>query len=426
MVFFIIAISVALFVLGFEMIIVLGFPSLLLHQAFFPTLPTEVLLQKMIAGMNHSTLMAIPFFVLAAETMASGQIAKRLAGLMRVCIGHYRGGIGNTTVATAMIFGSVSGSSPATVSAIGRLMYPQLRKAGYSDRFSVGLISASAETSLLIPPSITMIIYGWLTGTSITKMFAAGLIIGLVLGLLFALYVYIESRRHDVGRLERVPMRERLGVIGEAAWALGMPAIILGGIYTGMFTATEAASISVIYALFVEAVIYREFSWSKLFDIFESAAVTTCVLFMLIGMGSILSFFLTLFQVPAMMISLIDALGGELFVFLLLVNLGLILAGMFLDPSSAMLILVPALFPTAMALGVDPVHFGMIVTLNIALGMITPPFGLDIFVASSTLNKPVALVIRGIVPFVVVNLVALAAVTGFPVLSTFFPKLLGL
>lgn len=426
MVFLIIAATVLLFLFSFEMIIVLGVPSLLLKQAFFPMLPSEVLMQKMIAGMNHSTLMAIPFFILAAETMASGQIAKRLAGLMRVCIGHYRGGIGNTTVATAMVFGSVSGSSPATVSAIGRLMYPQLRNAGYSDRFTVGLIASSAETSLLIPPSITMIIYGWLTGTSITKMFAAGLVIGLVLGLLFALYVYIESLRHNVGRLERVPMRERLSVIGEAAWALGMPVIILGGIYTGQFTATEAASISVIYALFVEAVIYREFTWKKLFSIFESAAVTSCVVFMLIGMGSILSFFLTLFQVPNMMISLINALGGELVVFLLLVNLGLILAGMFLDPSSAMLILVPTLFPTALALGVDPVHFGMIVTLNIALGMITPPFGLDIFVASSTLGRPVATVIRGVLPFVVVNLIALALVTIFPTLSTFFPKMLGL
>lgn len=426
MVFLIIGVTVLLFLFSFEMIIVLGMPSLLLKQAFFPMLPSEVLMQKMIAGMNHSTLMAIPFFILAAETMASGQIAKRLAGLMRVCIGHYRGGIGNTTVATAMIFGSVSGSSPATVSAIGRLMYPQLRNAGYSDRFTVGLISSSAETSLLIPPSITMIIYGWLTGTSITKMFAAGLVIGLVLGLLFALYVYIESLRHNVGRLERVPMRERLSVIGEAAWALGMPVIILGGIYTGQFTATEAASISVIYALFVEAVIYREFTWKKLFSIFESAAVTSCVVFMLIGMGSILSFFLTLFQVPNMMISLINALGGELVVFLLLVNLGLILAGMFLDPSSAMLILVPTLFPTAVALGVDPVHFGMIVTLNIALGMITPPFGLDIFVASSTLGRPVATVIRGVLPFVAVNLIALAFVTIFPALSTFFPKMLGL
>lgn len=426
MVFLIIAATVLLFLFSFEMIIVLGVPSLLLKQAFFPMLPSEVLMQKMIAGMNHSTLMAIPFFILAAETMASGQIAKRLAGLMRVCIGHYRGGIGNTTVATAMVFGSVSGSSPATVSAIGRLMYPQLRNAGYSDRFTVGLIASSAETSLLIPPSITMIIYGWLTGTSITKMFAAGLVIGLVLGLLFALYVYIESLRHNVGRLERVPMRERLSVIGEAAWALGMPVIILGGIYTGQFTATEAASISVIYALFVEAVIYREFTWKKLFSIFESAAVTSCVVFMLIGMGSILSFFLTLFQVPNMMISLINALGGDLVVFLLLVNLGLILAGMFLDPSSAMLILVPTLFPTALALGVDPVHFGMIVTLNIALGMITPPFGLDIFVASSTLGRPVATVIRGVLPFVVVNLIALALVTIFPTLSTFFPKMLGL
>src|SRR3546814_911744 len=252
----IIGITVVLFAIGFEMLLVLGIPSLLLKLAYFPHMPNEVLLQKMVAGMNHSTLMAIPFFILAAETMVQGQIAPRLTNLVRVFIGHYRGGVGSTTVATAMVFGSVSGSAAATVSAIGRIMYPELRKNGYSERFSIGLIAAGSETALLIPPSITVIIYGWLTGASITKLFAAGLIIGLVLGGLFIGYVVIQSIRHDVGRLERQGLAVRWKALKEASWALGMPVIILGGIYSGMFTATEAAAISVVYALIVEGLVY--------------------------------------------------------------------------------------------------------------------------------------------------------------------------
>lgn len=425
MVFLIIAVTVVLFAVGFEMILVLGIPSLLLKLSHYPHMPNEVLLQKMVAGMNQSTLMAIPFFILAAEIMAQGQIATRLANLVRVCIGHYRGGVGSTTVATAMAFGSVSGSAAATVSAIGRLMYPELRKAGFSERFSIGLIASGSETALLIPPSITMIIFGWLTGSSITSLFAAGLIIGIILGAIFMTYVYIESKLRDVGRLERQTLAVRWAAMKDASWAVGMPLIILGGIYSGFFTATEAASISVVYALFVEGIVYRELTLRQIGEIIEGAAITSCVIFLLIGMGTILSFFLTLFQIPNFIVQVLSQGDGSLLTFLIIVNIIFIIAGMFLDPSSAMLILVPTLYPAAMALGVDPIHFGMIVTMNIALAMITPPFGLDLFVTSSALNKPVALVIRSVVPFIGVNLMVLVLVTAFPKISTFFPRLLG-
>ena len=426
MVYLIICVTVLIFLLGFEMIIVLALPSVLLKQVYFPNMPDLILVQRMIAGMNQSTLLAIPFFILAAETMAGGQIAVRLATLVRVCIGHLRGGVGSTAVASSMLFGSVSGSAAATVAAVGRLLYPELRKVGYSQKFSLGLIASSAETALLIPPSITMIIFGWLSGTSITKLFAAGLIIGLVLGLIFVLYVYLVSRILGVGQLERVGWAARGTAFRGAFWAMGMPVIILGGIYSGVFTATEAASISVAYAFLVEGLVYRNLTWSRLTGIFESAAILSCVIFMLIGMGSILSYFLTLFQVPGMILQVMEYFDRNVLVFLLIVNITFMIAGMFLDPSSAMLILVPPLFPVAAALGVDPVHFGMIVTLNIAIAMITPPFGLDLFVASTTLNKPVIMVIAGVLPFILVNLLVLAAVTLIPELSTFFPAFLGL
>lgn len=426
MVYLIICVTVLIFLLGFEMIIVLALPSVLLKQVYFPNMPDLILVQRMIAGMNQSTLLAIPFFILAAETMAGGQIAARLATLVRVCIGHLRGGVGSTTVASSMLFGSVSGSAAATVAAVGRLLYPELRKVGYSQKFSLGLIASSAETALLIPPSITMIIFGWLSGTSITKLFAAGLIIGLVLGMIFVLYVYLVSRILGVGQLERVGWAARGTAFRGAFWAMGMPVIILGGIYSGVFTATEAASISVAYAFLVEGLVYRNLTWARLTGIFESAAILSCVIFMLIGMGSILSYFLTLFQVPGMVLQLMEYFDRNVLVFLLIVNITFMIAGMFLDPSSAMLILVPPLYPVAVALGVDPVHFGMIVTLNIAIAMITPPFGLDLFVASTTLNKPVIMVIAGVLPFILVNLLVLAAVTLIPELSTFFPAFLGL
>jgi C4-dicarboxylate transporter DctM subunit len=413
MIFVVIGITLVAFVLGLEMMIVLALPSVMLKAWYFPNMPDLILL-------------SIPFFILAAETMARGQIAARLAALVRVCIGHLHGGVAGTTVGSSMLFGAVSGSAAATVAALGRLMYPELRKVGHSERFSLGVIASSAETALLIPPSITLIVYGWLSGTSITKLFASGLVIGLLLGLIFFLYVYLVSRIQGVGRLEREGWGVRGIKLREAGWALGMPAIILGGIYSGTFTATEAASISVAYALAVEGLVYRNLAWKRLFDIFENAAILSCVIFVLIGMGSILSYFLTLFQVPNLVLQVMDLFGRDVLMFLLIVNVSFLIAGMFLDPSSAMLILVPPLFPAAMALGVDPVHFGMIVTLNIACAMITPPFGLDLFVASSTLNKPITTVIMGVLPFIAVNLVVLVVVTLFAPLSTFFPALIGL
>lgn len=426
MMYIIIGFTVLFFLLGAEMMIVLAVPSILIKQIYYESVPDLILVQRMIAGMNQSTLLAIPFFILAAETMSGGQIASRLTRLVRVFIGHLRGGIGSTTVASSMLFGSVSGSAAATVAAMGRLLYPELRKAGHSEKFSLGLISASAETALLIPPSITMIIFGWLSGTSITKLFAAGLVIGLVLGVIFSIYVYILSVAQGIARMERIGWSVRLSALKQAMWALGMPVIILGGIYGGFFTATEAASISVVYALAVEGLVYRNLTWARLWKIFEGAAILTCVIFVLIGMGSILSYFLTLFQVPGMVLEVMDYFGRDVLIFLLIVNVTFLIAGMFLDPSSAMLILVPTLYPAAVALGVDPVHFGMIVTLNIAIAMITPPFGLDLFVASSTLEKPILTVIIGVLPFIAVNLIVLVAITLIPNLSTFFPALLGL
>ncbi len=420
----IITVAVVMLVTGFEMFLVLGVPALMVKEAFYASLPDPVISQKILGGINHTTLLAVPFFILAAELMGEGQIARRLTGLVKAFVGHLRAGMGFTTIGGSMAFGSVSGSAPATVAATARMVYPEMKKAGYRDKFSFGLIVSSAETALLIPPSITFIIYGWMTGTSIAKLFVGGLAVGLALGIAFAIMAHIEARRTGIAPGEKTTWAERGQALKAAFWPLGMPVIILGGIYSGILTPTEAAAVSVVYAIFVEGLIYRELSFSKLVKITERAAVSTAIVFILLAMGGLISFFITLAQVPSAITGFLTAIDAGPITFLIIINICFLIAGMFLDPNSALLILIPPLFPVAQALGVDPVHFGMIVTLNISIGMITPPFGLDLFVASSTLQKPVTAIIAGVAPFIVANLIVLAIITYVPDISTFLPRLL--
>jgi C4-dicarboxylate transporter DctM subunit len=410
--------AIVMLALGFEMFLVMGVPSILAWLIYFPNIPSIVIAQKLLGGVNVGTLLAIPFFIFAADLMARGTIAARLTALLKANLGHLRGGIGHTAVASCMAFGSVCGSAPATVAALGRLLKPELVKAGYSEKFSLGVIASSAECALLIPPSITLIIYGWLTGTSIADLFAAGLVVGIVLGLAFMLLVQIETWRSGAGSAPRASWRERLLTLRDASVALGMPAIILGGIYGGFFTPTEAAAVAVIYALLVEIVMFRSFGLKAVFEAAESSAVTISVIFILLAVGSLLSYFITLAQIPAYLTQLMTAWQVNWITFFIIVNVVMFIAGMFIDPNSILLVLVPTFFPVAVALGIDPVHFGIVVCFNICIGMITPPFGLDLFVASSTLKRPVEMVISGIWPFVLTNVLVLLLITYVPFIST--------
>lgn len=424
MIYLIILLAVVLIISGFEMLLVLGIPALATKTVFYGSMPDLAFIQKTLGGINHTTLLAIPFFIFAAQLMGSGQIASRLTGLVKAMVGHARGGMGYTVIGGSMAFGSVSGSAPATVAAMGRMVYPEMRSVGFSDKFSLGLLVASAETALLIPPSITFIIYGWMTGSSIARLFAGGLAVGLVLGLAFAILVKLEAKRTGVASFDKTTGREKIDALWSARWALGMPLIILGGIYGGVFTPTEAAAVSVIYAIVVESLIYKNLNFSKLVELTERSAINTATIFILLAMGGVLSFFVTLAQVPTQISDFLEVINAGPITFLLVVNVCFLIAGMFIDPNSALLILVPPLFPVATALGIDPIHFGMIVTLNIGMGMITPPFGLDIFVASSTLNKPVMSIINGVWPFVVANIIVLMIITYVPSISLFVPNLI--
>jgi len=419
----IIAAAVALLLLGFELILVLGVPVYLVKLAWWDSMPDEILVQKMVGGIDHSILLAIPFFVFAGELMSDGRIARLLSRAAERCFRGARGGSGHAAVVSALAFGSVSGSAPATVAALGRLMYPRLRDAGFSETFTLGLIISVAETALLIPPSISLIIYGWLTETSISRLFAAGLVVGIVLGLAFHALVAYEVWRRGLG--DAAARRQAaLDTARGTAWALGMPAIILGGIYSGVFTATEAAAVSVLYALFVETAVFRTLTLRGFLHVAQRSAVLTTVIFMIVATGSALSYFITIAQVPQAVLAFMRAIDAGPLLFLLIVNIVFLVAGMFIDPGAAMLVLVPTLFPVAQSFGIDPVHFGLVIGLNVCIAMITPPFGLDIFVAASTLNKRVVDITRGVWPFIAVNLVVLAIVTYVPGVATFLPNLL--
>jgi len=409
---------------GFEMFLVLGVPGYVVKLAYFDNLPDAVIVQKMIGGIDHELLLAIPFFLFAAEMMSGGRLAALLGDSAQAVLRRVRGGPAYAAIVSSMGFAAVSGSAPATVAALGRVMYPPLVQAGFRKEFSLGLIVSAAETALLIPPSISLIIYGWLTGTSISRLFAAGLVIGIVLGLAFAVMVFIEARRCGIKAAAEIGSAHDKTVLKGTLWAMGMPLVILGGIYSGIFTATEAAAVSVVYALFVESVVFRTLTFTRFMHIAQRTAVMTSVIFMLLALGSIIAYFVVISGLPNAILEFTKAIGAGPILFLLIVNIVLIIAGMFIDPGTTQIILVPVLFPVAVSLGIDPVHFGLVIGLNVCLAMITPPFGLDIFVAASTLNKPVSEIIAGVFPFIVVNLLVLALITYVPGLATFLPNLI--
>jgi C4-dicarboxylate transporter, DctM subunit len=409
------ALAAVLLVLGLEMFLVMGIPTLLAWQFFFPNIPSIAVAQKLIGGVNTSTLLAIPFFVFAADIMARGTIAKRLTDLVKSNVAHLPGGLGHTTVISCMCFGSICGSAPATVAALGRLLHPELIRARYSEKFSLGLIASSAECALLIPPSITLIIYGWLTGTSIADLFAAGLAVGIVLGIAFMIQVQIVTWRTGAGASARASRQERLAALRDGLVALGMPVIILGGIYGGVFTATEAAAVAVVYALVVEVLIYRSFGFRDLIHVSESSAVTVVVIFILLAMGSVLSFFITLAQVPAFFTQLFADWQVNWIVFLLIVNVILLAVGVFVEPLPALYILAPFLAPIATQIyGIDPVHFGLIMVFNLVLALIHPPLGLVIFLVSSLAKVSIERLSIMILPWLAVSLVVLFLVTYLP------------
>lgn len=399
-------------------------PTLLSFDLFGPPVPTMALTQQMMQGINKFSLLAIPLFMYSADIISKGEIGTRLLRLVETTVGHLTGGVAITTAVTCALFGAVSGIGTAAILSIGPIVYPVLLKQGYGARFSAGLILAASTLAMLMPPSVSMILYSLATNSSVGGVFLSGLSAGVVFMLLLTLYCYVYARIRQTQRQSRASWRERFVSLKEAGWSLGLPAIIFGGIYAGTFTPTEAASGACVYALFVETVVYRKLKFRELVEVTERSAIVIASLLILLTAGSALAYFMTLQDVPQQIAGLMeDSSRVEV---LLSINVVFLIAGMFVDPNSVIIVLTPLFAPIAQALAVDPLHLGAVIVLNVAIGMMTPPFGLNLFIGMATFRVPFVDICRGILPYIGIALVALILVTYAPILTTWLPRSVGL
>lgn len=383
-----------------------------------------ILIQRLFGGLDQFALMALPFFILAANIMDVGGLSKRILRWSSALVGHITGGVAMTTQVSSMFFGALSGSSPATVIAIGKIMYPELLRKKYDEKFSSGLLASAGAISLIIPPSITLIIFGSVTGVSVGSLFIAGIGAGVIYGLSSIIYIYYYAKKNKLPKDKRASGKEILDATLKAFWALLIPVIILGGIYSGIFTPTEAAGVSAVYALFVSAVIYKEMTWKSFYQTLVDSAITTGQVLVLVAAAQLLGWILTRGGVPQQIASFITENIDSTIVFLLLLNIVLLVLGMFMEGVAAITILAPLIFPTAMSMDIDPVHLGVIMIANLAIGMYTPPFGINIFVTQTITKLNMVQMLPGLLRFFAVNMVALIVITYFPESSLFLVDLL--
>lgn len=382
--------------------------------------------QSLVTATDSFPLMAIPFFILAGDLMGKGGISKRLIDVASVFVGRYTGGLAIVTIIVCMFFAAISGSGPATVAAIGGIMIPAMINKGYDKNFSSGLNATAGSIGVIIPPSIPMVMYGVSTSVSISTMFLAGFVPGILIGIILIVYSYFTSRKMGYkGDQVVYSAREKWNAVYEAKWSLLVPVIILGGIYGGIFTPTEAAAVAVIYGFVVGVFVHKDLKLSELPEVIASSALTTATVMIIVGTATTFGRILTLEQIPIMIANAISSFSSNPYVVLFLINILLLFVGCFMDTTAAIIILSPILLPVALAIGVDPIHFGIIMVTNLAIGFITPPLGVNLFVACGVAKSPLEEVVKGVIPFFVCMLVALALITVFPEISLTLPKLYG-
>ncbi len=382
--------------------------------------------RNMVTGCDSFPIMAIPFFVFAGELMGGGGISKRLLDVANVFFGRIRGGLAIVTVVVCMFFAAISGSGPATVAAVGGMVVPTMLDKGYDKKFVLALIAAAGSIGVIIPPSIPMVVYSVTVNSSVSSLFLAGFIPGILIGLVLIFYSYFYAKKQGYkGDSEPFSMKRAWQEVWKGKWALLSPIIILGGIYGGIFTPTEAAAVSVIYSLIIGLFVYKELNFRQLLDITKRACETTATILVVIGCATAFSKVLTLGRIPTTVATLLTTMTDSKVLILLLINLLLLLVGCFMETVCAIMILAPILFPVVTALGVDPVHFGIIMVTNLAIGFVTPPLGVNLFVASRVGETTLDVVIRGIIPFLVLMIGTLLLLTYVPAISMFLPNLLG-
>jgi len=417
------ALFFGLLAIGTPIAVALGASTFLTLVTMTPTSPVEI------AGMiwqkiDSYSLMAIPMFILAGNLLSKGSSAARIIEFAKSVVGHLPGGLPMAAIFASIIFAAVSGSSPATVVAIGSIMFGAIEAAGYPKRYAIGTIATAGSLGILIPPSIVLIVYGVTAEVSIGKLFMAGVVPGIMIGLMMMGVTYIGAIRLGFKRTKPEPWSVRIKKFLDATWALMTIVIVIGGIYGGIFTPTEAAAVAAVWAFFVSMFIYKDIKWSELYSVFLSAGKTSAMIMFIIANAMIFAHFLTLENVPQMITqALIDAHVGPI-MFLMFVNILLFFAGDFMEPSAIIMIMVPLLLPVATALGIDPIHFGIIVTINMELGMITPPIGLNLFVTSGITGESLKNVIIYAMPWASVILLGLILVTYIPEISLWLPNMI--
>lgn len=402
-----------LFLLGIPISFSLGIASLI--GLLWKGMPLVVLVQRMFTALDSFALVAVPLFILAGELMSEGGISKRLVHFAQMLVGHLKGGLAMVSVVAAMFFSSVSGSAIADTAAIGGIMIPSMSSAGYDRRFAAPLVAAAGAIGPIIPPSIPLVLYGVMANTSIGELFLGGVVPGILMGIGLMLVTYwISVKRHYVGRESRASLREIVLGLRDAVLAMIMPLIIIGGILTGQFTATESGVVAVVYALIVGMLVYRELHLKDIPQIFYNTTLTTGTTLIVIANASIFTWLLTIEQVPQQLTQALIAWSLPPWVVLLALNAILLVAGTFIDTISALTIFTPLFLPVVLNLGIDPVHFGVIMAVNLTIGMITPPVGVNLFVASGIARISLGDMMRDLMPLFAVLLVVLLIATYVP------------
>lgn len=417
-----VVLPIVLFLLGvpvFAVLMASGVTTLLLHM----TVPVAAAHQVMFGGVDKFALLAVPYFILAGELMARSGMSGRLIGSIAAMTRRVRAAIPLTTIASSTVLGAISGSSPATVAATARVLYPALIQSGAERRFSLGLITSSGAISIVIPPSIAMILYGASAEQSIPKLFTAGLVPGVFIAAAMALYVLWRCRAIRPANKESADIAEQADLIGFLT-SLGLPVLVLSGIYSGLFSPTEAGGMACVYTIVLARYVYRSMSWEDVIDCAGDAALLSAQVMIVVAGAALFSWVLTVQQIPQDILNYIQSVSLSPMVFLFVVNVLLLFLGCFIDPTSAILILTPILLPIVLSLGIDPIHFGIIMTVNLSIGMFTPPFGLNIFVTQSVLDANVSDIYRGLGGFFCVQTMALLCITYIPEISLTLTKIL--
>jgi tripartite ATP-independent transporter DctM subunit len=425
----------ALVLLGsFMLLVMIGMPVAYslglaaLVGAVWIDLPLEAVMIQIASGVNKFSLLAIPFFVLAGAIMAEGGMSRRLVAFAGVLVGFVRGGLSLVNILASTFFGAISGSSVADTASIGSVMIPEMVKKGYPRDFSTALTVSGSIQATLIPPSHNAVIYSMAAGGSISiaALFMAGVLPGLLLGLTLSIYCLWLARKRNFPKGEAMPLGQALRIAGDALWGLATMVIILGGILSGVFTATESASIAVLWAFFVTMFIYRDYKWRDLPKLMHRVVKTVSIVMILIGFAASFGYIMTLMQIPSQITAALTSFTKEPVIILLCINLLLLVLGTLMDMAALLLILTPILLPVVRSVGVDPVHFGMIMIVNLGIGLLTPPVGSVLFVGSAVGKLPIEKVVRALMPFFGLLIVVLGIVTFVPGLSLWLPRAMGL